>query len=130
MLANLATICGSLERPIKVLVDTGAEVCLIRRGIIPPHFFQRASKPCRLATADHRVLQGGDKELCCTLHFHAFEVDSRKHIGVKCYAQFLEADISADAILSYEWLAHYNFMVNPRRHGLWTHKEGTADQGN
>ena len=34
-----------------------------------------------------------------------------------------EAEISAQAILSYKWLADKNFLVHPRRHGLYFQDE-------
>jgi nucleoside-diphosphate kinase len=34
-----------------------------------------------------------------------------------------EANITVQAIISYKWLADQNFMVHPRRHGLFFHDE-------
>ena len=38
------------------LLDTGAEVCLIRRGLLPADAFRQASRPLRLVTAANRPL--------------------------------------------------------------------------
>ena len=40
---------------------------------------------------------------------------------------FYEADIGFDAILSYEWLAMYDFVVNPNRHALMKKIQQTGD---
>ena len=40
---------------------------------------------------------------------------------------FYVADIGVDAILSYEWLAAYDFVVNPRRNALLKNIPETSD---
>ena len=42
-----------------VLVDTGAEVCLVREGFLPPQTFQEAPKRIKLIAANGDVLGGG-----------------------------------------------------------------------
>jgi hypothetical protein len=46
------------------------------------------------------------------------EDDSLEWTELHCPVHFYEANVSAQAILSYSWLASQNLVINPRRHGL------------
>ena len=55
--------------PAEALIDTGAEVCIVRKGTVPPEFFRPAQRPLRLIGANAKRLEGGDKEASlCGLH--------------------------------------------------------------
>ena len=45
---------------IRALIDTGAEVNIIKRGIIPQEFLQKDSNPLVLRGANETKLKGGD----------------------------------------------------------------------
>ncbi len=47
------------------------------------------------------------------------EIDTKSPLEIHCPIHFSEANIAAQAILSYGWLGGKNFSVNPRRHGLF-----------
>ena len=49
--------------PCTALIDTGADVCLIRHGMIPSNLFYPASRPLRLVGVNGKKLEGGDKEV-------------------------------------------------------------------
>ncbi len=49
------------------LIDTGAEVCLIRQGLLPEFLFQPAENPLRLIAVNKQRLAGGDKEVLITM---------------------------------------------------------------
>jgi hypothetical protein len=51
---------NSKLKNMKILVDTGAQINLVKRGLIPPSLWQRARNPVRLITANNSVLGGGD----------------------------------------------------------------------
>jgi hypothetical protein len=46
-------------RKCEALIDTGAEVCLIRTGVVPSSTFVLAERPIRLVTANRQTLKGG-----------------------------------------------------------------------
>jgi hypothetical protein len=46
------------ERKIKILIDTGAEVNLIRPGLFQDEAFERAAQPLRLITVSGEPLSG------------------------------------------------------------------------
>ena len=109
--------------PVRALVDTGAEVNIIRRGVIPDNFLQKDSHPLTLRGANETKLKGGN--LCirgvCTMEGKA--VVGQQPVKIQCALHMYEADISVQAILSYKWLADQNFIVHPRRHGLYFQDE-------
>ena len=41
------------------LIDTGAEICVVKKGLIPSELLQPAKKPLRLVGANERRLEGG-----------------------------------------------------------------------
>ena len=117
----------SETRRVRVLIDTGSEVNLIRRGIIPPHLLTPVKRPLRIATASHELMPGGDKEVACKIVLTGIEHDTRAPRAVKVPTTLYEADIGVEAILSYEWLTTYNFLVNPGLHALMKKIPGTGD---
>ena len=45
-----------------VLVDTGAEVSLVRNGLIPDTCLKSSDQPVRLKVANGRIMGGGARE--------------------------------------------------------------------
>ena len=105
-------------KQIKVLIDTGAEVNLIRPGIFQPDSFQQASKPLKLVTVSGSILQGGQKTIPLVFHLHG----EHPQTGFKTHhllgGLFYEADIGWDAIISYQLLRQQKIGVLPSRHCL------------
>ena len=112
------------ELDIRALVDTGSEVNLVRRGLVPYHLFRASARPKRFVTASHAVLEGGTEEVPCDLIMAGVDVDTRQKAEVVCPIAFYDADIRADALLSYEWLRQHNVDVRCRRHGLEVNQPG------
>ena len=54
------------------------------------------------------------------------EHDSRAIQRVRVPTTFYEADLGVEAILSYEWLTMYNFMINPGLHCMMKKIPGTG----
>ena len=108
---------------IRALIDTGAEVNIIKKGTIPPHYMQRDNHPLTLKGADDSQLTGGNLCLKATGMIEGKDIDSKEPIEIHCPLHMYEANITVQAILSYKWLADQNFMVHPRRHGLFFQDE-------
>lgn len=103
---------------VKALIDTGAEVNIIRRGIIPPELLRRAETPISLSTADSSAIQGGKLGVSGLANLRGHERDLKIPVDVQCPVHFYEAVIAAEAILSYGWLGQHNFHIIPRNHCL------------
>ena len=48
-------------RPAEALIDTGAEVCIARKGTVPPEFFRPSQRPLQSVGANANRLESGDK---------------------------------------------------------------------
>ena len=114
--------------PLKVLVDTGAEVNLIRRGLLPDRCFRATNKPIRFVAANRTTVPGGRYEVDAVLCFAGVEPDSgvkyEMPLEISCY----EAEVHVDMIVSYAWLSSVQADVIPRKHGLMFHKVGQEEK--
>jgi hypothetical protein len=102
----------------QALIDTGAEVCLIKTGLLPKEAFHEAERPLRLIAANNQKLQGGTLETAIEIGMDATDVEGKTKVILMTPSNLYEADIEEDVILSYQWLGEREFEVNSRRHGL------------
>ena len=109
---------GQTSTQVMVLIDTGAEVCLVKKDLFPAECFQRSARPVYLTAANSQIVQGGSNEALLTLTFNAKDRDNGREVQVQTPSLLYEAAIQQDMILSYAWLAERGFDVCPRRHGL------------
>ena len=58
---------------IKMLVDTGAEANLVRRGLLPTHLFKQASERLTFVAANGQRLGGGNRTIDLELFFEQWE---------------------------------------------------------
>jgi hypothetical protein len=100
------------------LVDTGAEISLVRKGLVDNKYFRRSNKPKRFVTANEGILDGGLMEVPCDLIFWGVCLRTDRPVGVVCPCSLYDANINVDVILSYEWLGRMKMDVNCQRHGL------------
>ena len=101
-------------RHIRVLVDTGAQVNLIRHDIPPAYMMRPAQRPLSLSTVSGEPLPGGQREVELPMRFAAME-ENRVPVdgGWTTSARFYDAEISCDAILGYGWLAEQRLNILP-----------------
>ena len=100
---------------LKVLIDTGAEVNLVRKGLISAPHLKPAPKLVRFITANGGTLAGGREVVDINLVFKVESpVDEGQAEELVIPTCFYEAEISGDAILSYKWLADNDLQVYPR----------------
>ena len=59
---KVRALCGEVETVFDVLVDTGAEVSLVKAGLLPPECLTDSQKPVRLKVANGQYMVGGTKE--------------------------------------------------------------------
>jgi hypothetical protein len=119
-------VAGYEPTPLRILIDTGSEVNLVRKGLLRPECFRPTPRPIRFYAANQTVLAGGQREVEAILHFAGVDPDSKAKkplpIPICCY----DADIHVDMIVSYAWLVDSQADIIPRRHGLMFHH---TDQG-
>ena len=61
--------CGQEELVVKVLVDTGAQVSLVRRGLFKEESLQPSRRPVRLKVANGEIMGGGTHEATISMEF-------------------------------------------------------------
>ena len=104
--------------PLKILVDTGAQVNLVRRDLVPRQDWRPAPNPVRLITANNSILRGGDKVVELGLNFNVVEDGFVQPQPMSFKGDFYGAEIDFDAILSYPWLRENSVGVFPHRDAL------------
>ena len=118
----------SMGDPItsKVFVDTGAEVNLVRRGLLKPEAFAASEIPLSILAANQLPIAGGHRETVAVLAFSGTEVGEKGPAEVRIPTLLYEADITDDLIVSYGWLAENAVEVSAKRHGVLVVLEGKA----
>ena len=66
---KVRALCGELEKVFDVLVDTGAQVSLVKAGLLLPECLTDSQKPVRLKVASGQYMVGGTKEAAIGLQF-------------------------------------------------------------
>ena len=118
----LATHKDGAKHILHILIDTGAQANLIRMGVTR-NILIHSAKPLVLFTANGARMAGGVKEVTLDLFFGARAYTTGAKLpDMVVPAQFHEADIQVDAILSYPWLRE-------NRLGVWVHELALEQQG-
>ena len=66
---KVRALCGEVEKVFDVLVDTGAQVSLVKAGLLPPECLTDSRKPVRLKVANGQYMVGGTREAAIGLQF-------------------------------------------------------------
>ena len=106
---------------VSVFIDTGSDVCLVKRGLTPVSDLRPARQPMRLTGANKGAIAGGQLQVVANLRFEGDNPTTGKRFGITAPTILLEADIDEDVILSLEWLGERHFDVLAREHGLMAH---------
>ena len=118
VLKVLAAAPSGERKQIRILVDTGAEVNLIKPGLFNDTNFEKASKPLRLVTVSGSDLGGGKRTTQLVLHLHGEDPRTGSQSHHLMGGIFYEAAIGWDAILSYPLLQEEKIGVLPNRNCL------------
>ena len=111
---------------MRVLVDTGAEVSIVRRGLFSVDAEEPARVPVALETVSGERMGGGDHTIRLTLCLYATDCgENRVGYQHKMEDDFYLGDIEEDVILSYEFMERNKIAVVPHRGCmLLEHEEG------
>ena len=98
---------------LKILIDTGAQANLVRKGLISDFFMRDAAEKLSLRTANGQCMEGGEREVELDLGFRQIARGELLPEPRRLKAIFYEADIRIDAILSFPWLVSNELGVFP-----------------
>ena len=100
--------CGQEELVVDVLVDTGAQVSLVQRGLFKEESLQPSRRPVRLKVANGEIMGGGTHEAIISMEFWEHERLNRPDLAKRSTlsGKFYVADIT-------DWgmIMGYDFMV-------------------
>ena len=100
--------CGQEELVVDVLVDTGAQVSLVRRGLFKEESLQPSRRPVRLKVANGEIMGGGTHEATISMEFWEHERLKRPDLAKRStlFGNFYVADIT-----DWDMIMGYDFMV-------------------
>ena len=100
--------CGQEELVVDVLVDTGAQVSLVRRGLFKEESLQPSRRPLRLKVANGEIMGGGTHEATISMESWEHERLNRPDLAKRSTlsGNFYVADIT-----DWDMIMGYDFMV-------------------
>ena len=108
-----------------MLVDTGAQVSLVRAGLLPPESLTDSRKPVRLKVANGQYMVGGTKEAAIGLQFVNHRELSRPDLDKEILLQgrFYEAQMDLDMILGYDFMMETDSAVLPAQASMTLYQD-------
>ena len=105
-------------RTLRFLIDTGADINLIRTGLTEPRHLTMVKNPLQITTANRAIMPGGEKQVNCTILMKGVDIDTKEEQAYHLPIKFYEADIGVEGILCYNWLATYDLVIRPFKNCL------------
>ena len=110
--------CGREELVVDVLVDMGAQVSLVRRGLFKDECLQPSHRPVRLKVANGEIMGGGIHEATISMEIWEHERLNRPDLakGSTLSGNFYVADITDwDMIMGYDFMVQNAIGALPHR---------------
>ena len=122
---KVRALCGEVEKVFYVLVDTGAQVSLVKAGLLPPECLTDSRKPVRLKVANGQYMVGGTKEAAIGLQFVNHRELSRPDLGKEILLQgrFYEAEMDWDMIVGYDFMMESDSGVLPAQASITLYQD-------
>ena len=122
---KIRALCGEVERVFNVLVDTAAEVSLVKASLLPPEYLTASRRPVRLKVGNGQYIAGGTKEAEIALQFVNNRVLSRPDLAkvILFNGRFYEAQMDWDMIVGYDFMMETDFGVLPAQAFMTLHQD-------
>ena len=101
--------CGKKEVIADVLVDTGAQVSLVRKGLFSEEFLKPSRTPVRLKVANREIMGGGTHEATIGMEFWKHDRLNRPDLSKQI---ILSVNFYATDISDWDIIMGYDFMVS------------------
>ena len=118
LVLSLPVEVGHDRKIAKVLIDTGCEVNLIRKGFWSADKFATAKNPAYLTDASGNAMEGGKKSVRMHMSFRRFHEGQELGSPLWLAGTFYEAEIGVDSIISCPWLTRNKISVFPHYNAL------------
>ena len=122
---KVRALCGEEEKVSDVLVDTGAQVSLVKACLLPPECLTDSRKPVRLKVAKGQYMVGGTKEAAIGLQFVNHRELNRPDLGKEILLQgrFYEAQMDWDMIVGYDSMMETDSGVLPAQASMTLYQD-------
>ena len=122
---KVRALCGVVEKVFDVLVDTGAQVSLVKAGLLPPECLTDSRKPVRLKVANGQYMVGGTREASIGLQFVNHRELSCPDLGKEILLQgrFCEAQMDWDMIVGYDFMMETDSGVLPAQASMTLYQD-------
>ena len=121
----LRVTCPGVERLVTVLVDSGAQVCLVRIGHFLASCIRTSPNPVHLKVANGQYMGGGRNEVHLEMEFLNHEKPSRLDKGkrVTLGGTFYEGDMDWNVIIGYDFMSATDAGVQPAESSMTIYKD-------
>ena len=122
---TVRALCGEVEKVFDVLVDTGAQVSLVKGGLLPPECLTDSRKPVRLKVANGQYMVGGTKEAAIGLQFVNHRELSPPDHGkeILLHGRFYKAEMDWDMIVGYDFMMETDSGVLPAQASMTLYQD-------
>jgi len=115
------------EKTVTVLVDTGAQVNLVNRGVFHDDAFEPAKKAVELRSISGEKMHGGDQLTTLKVDMEAKDWKTSKVWQQYLGGEFYLADIGVDMIVGWPLLHGHQLAVVPHRQQLlWEYPDDSG----
>ena len=123
---KVRALCGEVEKVLEVLVDTGAQVSLVKAALLPRECLTDNRGPVRLKVVNGQYMVGGTKEAAIGLEFVNHRELSRPDLGkeIPLQRRFYEAQMDWDMIVRYDFLVETDSGVLPAQASMTLYQDG------
>ena len=122
---KVRALCGEVGKVFDMLVDTGAQVSLVKAGLLPPECLTDSWKPVRLKVANGQYMVGGTREAAIGLQFVNHRELDRPDLGKEILPQgrFYEAQTDWDMIVGYDFMMETDSGVLPAQASMTLYQD-------
>ena len=118
MIHMMTVMPNGLKLPLRVLIDTGCEMCLVRSGLIPSQYLRPAKNKMSLVAANGIILPGGHTECLLNLIAQGYDMQVGSYRFLELPTTCIEANITVDIILSFRWCVERHIDILAQKYGL------------